>query len=371
MSNDPAEVPELAWLVALASLPGVGPARLAALTDGRDAREAWSAVLAGSEPAQRAAERRPLVARWREAAASVDVGGLWWRCVEAGVGVVGRGSPAYPRVLLEDPEPPAILFFDGDPRRQAERTAAIVGTRDCTRYGLDLAYELGGMLAEAGVSVVSGLAAGIDAAAHAGAIEAAGAAPVAVVAGGLDRPYPRENQPLWRRVAATGVVFTEAPLGVRPERWRFPARNRIIAGLSEITIVVESHESGGSLYTATEAMARDRPVLAVPGPIRSPASKGTNQLLADGCLVVTDLSDVLAVLELVHQVGSRPASVAAEPSSTGAAALLELFCWQPRSLEQLVDQSGSTLGEVSAALAALSEAELVVQRGRWFERVAR
>src|SRR5262249_38747100 len=154
--------------------------------------------------------------------------------------------------------------------------------------GIDVAFELGRDLAAAGVAVVSGLAVGIDASAHAGALHAATSPPIAVVGSGLDVIYPRRNAVLWREVERRGLVLSQAPLGALPEKWRFPARNRLIAALADAVVVVESGTTGGSLHTVTEAVRRDRVVYAVPGPVRSDASAGTNRLLADGAVPACD-----------------------------------------------------------------------------------
>ncbi len=177
----------------------------------------------------------------------------WQRHIDAGIGVVLRGSSAYPACFVDDPEPPSILFHHGDPDVVVGTRVAIVGTRDCTRYGYDLAFEMARDLAAAGISVVSGLALGIDSAAHAGALDADLAPPIAVVGSGLDVVYPRRNGPLWRRVAARGVVWSEYPLGSSAVAWHFPARNRLIAALADVVVVVESHGTGGALLTARDA----------------------------------------------------------------------------------------------------------------------
>ena len=183
---------------------------------------------------------------------------------------------------------------------------AIVGTRRCTRYGFDLARELGADLAAAGVQVVSGLALGIDGAAHRGALDAAGGAPpIGVVASGLDVVYPRAPPAAVGGGRHRGSLLSECPLGTAPEAWRFPARNRIIAALADAVVVVESAGAGGSMYTVEEALARDRPVLAVPGSVRSAASAGTNRLLAEGAGVARDADDVLAAIGQPQRPGRR------------------------------------------------------------------
>src|SRR5947208_8419119 len=250
---------------------------------------------------------RELLARWTPEAAWAAVGdrgvavlGRWEAYGEAGVAVYVLGNDAYPIVLAEDHEAPAVLFSVGELAAADGPRGAIIGSGRCTRYGRDVAFDLGRDLARAGVRVVSGLALGIDGAAHLGALAAGdGAAPpVAVVGSGLDVVYPRAHARLWAHVAEAGVVLSEAPLGARPEAWRFPARNRILAALADVVVVVESHASGGSMHTVRAAEERGKLIMAVPGSVRNPASAGTNKLLSEGLPPARDTDDVLAAVAL-------------------------------------------------------------------------
>jgi DNA processing protein len=250
-----------------------------------------------------------------------------------------------------------------------------VGTRSATRYGLGVASELGTALAEAGISVVSGLALGIDGAAHEGALggadaERAVAPPVAVVAGSLSDPYPQRHARLWRRVAHAGAVISEAPIGAADLTWRFPQRNRIIAAVSEVVVVVECHTSGGSLHTVAAAVRRSIPVTAVPGSIRSPASAGTNGLLADGCAVIRDVTDVLVALGL-RRVGSvRPTEPQSLPLlDPTAAAVLDALGWERCTVEVLLTRTGLAVDACAAALERLAQLGALVGSGGWWERV--
>jgi DNA processing protein len=193
---------------------------------------------------------------------------------------------------------------------------------------------------------------------------------VAVVGSGLDVVYPRANRRLWETVAERGVVLSEAPLGARPCRWRFPARNRIIAALADVVVVVESHAAGGSLLTATEALRRGRAILAVPGPVRSSASAGTNNLIADGAAPVRDALDVTTALGLSGVVTRASVDTRASPTPADQA-LLDAIGWQPATLDQLAGRTGQGLGEVAMALERLLSAGWVGVRGAWWERVAR
>lgn len=209
----------------------------------------------------------------------------------------------YPAALSGVPGAPAALFFGGDPAHmlpagEDERpppAVAIVGARRATPDGLEVARTLGRGLAAAGVTVVSGMALGIDAAAHAGALEGGGTT-IAVLAGGADRPYPAAKRHLHRAIRRSGAIVSEMPPGATPYRWAFPARNRIIAGLVSLTVVVEAAERSGSLITADFATQLGREVAAVPGSVLAMQSRGSNALLRDGALLVRDAQDVLDAL---------------------------------------------------------------------------
>lgn len=359
------DLPDEAWLVALLRLRGVGPARLRALLAGRSARSAWQATEAGAPEIALLSGNRELARSWVTACHQMDVSGSWALYRELGVGVLSHGSPGYPEPLLEDPEPPEVLFTHGDLAAVGPLRVGVVGTRQCTRYGVDLAHELGAMLASNGVTVVSGLALGIDAAAHGGALDAGGAPPVAVVGTGLDTPYPRRNSALWERVRSVGLVCGETPLQTPVERWRFPARNRIIAGLSQVVIVVESHETGGSLYTASQAMDRARTVYAVPGSIRSPASAGCNRLLADGCLPLCEIGDAMLAVGLHMSTVPQPEAVEVSASEH---TLLDAICWSPITFDELVSVVDMAFDDVALHVENLVGQELLCWRGRWLER---
>jgi DNA processing protein len=315
-----------------------------------------------------------MLATWQRQARLVDVAGFWARHEEAAVGVTVHGGPSFPRALVDDPEPPAVLFHAGDPGCIAGPRAAVVGTRRCSERGRRFAEELGFALSRAGVGVVSGLARGIDGAAHRGALRAAergGAPPIGVVASGLDVVYPHEHAELWARVAQTGVLLSEVPLGVRPNRWRFPARNRVIAGLADVLVVVESPAKGGSMYTVEEAMRRNVPVLAVPGAVGLRAGEGTNALIFDGAGVARDAADVLLELGLAEEApAAREADSRPVPSPEGSR-LLDAVAWQPVTLAGLVGRLDWSVGDVAEALTELRDAGWIAQAGAWFERIAR
>ncbi|MFV0526397.1 MAG: DNA-processing protein DprA [Acidimicrobiales bacterium] len=294
----PAAAAEIGARLALAGLSRIGPARLTWLLAAGSAVEAVrrlrSGDLAPDAPAPRGVTEA-MVAGWRSELDGVDPGGLIAPYRAAGIAVLGPHDPGWP--FPDDPEPPILVFARGRPglASDARPRVAIVGTRRCTTVGRRVAHRFGAELAAAGVVVVSGLATGVDGAAHRGALSVSDDV-VAVVGTGLDVVYPRANRSLWAEVAERGVILTEFPLGAAAERWRFPARNRLIAGLADAVIVVESHHRGGSLHTVDEAAGRGRPVLVVPGAVTSAASAGSNRLLVDGAVPVCSAADVLAFL---------------------------------------------------------------------------
>lgn len=383
------DLPPAAYALALASLPGCTHERLRRILQAAsfDAGKAWAALV---EPSRRGSELdlnldetlhldlgstvgmfdADLVARWRLAGRRADVAARWQAARAAGIDVRLFGGDGYPVSLLDDPDPPPVLFSLGAGPPAAvggsgRPAVAIVGTRRCTAYGADVARDLGRQLSAAGVSVVSGLALGIDGAAHEGALAAGGAPPVAVVGSGLDVVYPPRHRALWQRVAEAGLILSEAPPGASPEPWRFPRRNRILAGLAEVVVVVESHASGGSLSTVRAATERGITVMAVPGSIRSPSSAGTNRLLADGVAPVTDAQDVLVALALEGAV-----TAPAPPPRGVEDAVLDAVDWTPTATEDVLRRTGLGVAEAATRLTRLEAQGLLRRRGAWWERVA-
>ncbi|HEY1634040.1 MAG TPA: DNA-processing protein DprA [Acidimicrobiales bacterium] len=286
----------------------------------------------------------------------------------AAVAVNHLGDPGYPQVLAADHQPPAVLYSRGELDILTRPTVAVVGTRSATHYGEEVASELGRDLARAGVVVVSGLALGIDGAAHHGALAAACAPPAGVVASGLDVVYPRRHTQLWEQVATRGLLLSESALGTPAAPRRFPMRNRIIAALAHVVVVVECHRRGGALYTVTAAIERGRPVMAVPGSVRSPASEGTNALLADGCAPVRDADDALAALDLERTGRAAPAPPSHPALTEDESATLRALDWQPTPTEEIMRRTRMGLEHVAAVLDRLEQSGLVRAGGGWWER---
>lgn len=369
-------LPDEAFLTALAGLPGITPRRLAAVVAIGPA-QVWDGLVAQPPrlaPSVRAVlgDDAPEVLReWAGHARRCAVDDVWRRHARAGVGVVARHGPRYPDGAFEGERwPPEVLFHLGDLDRLAGARVAVVGTRACTGAGREVARALGTDLAAAGVAVVSGLALGIDAAAHQGALDAGGAPPIGVVGSGLDVVYPARNVALWRRVADEGLVVSEHPLGTAPRARHFPQRNRIIAALADVVVVVESHRRGGALGTAAAARRLGRTVLAVPGPVLAGAAAGTNDLLADGAGVCRGADDVLVALGMTPGARRTAAERRREPGGT-AAEVLAALGWASASADALVARSGRDLGAVALALDELVAEGWVVERNGWYERVAR
>jgi DNA processing protein len=413
-----ADLPIEAFAAALAELPGMGPARLVRVLRDGPPDVAWQQVLDGelrrAEPSPRVPEPTPGArASWAELAARWDVARRWSAIEESGIRVTHFGGEEFPEALLGDPDPPGVLFWLGDLAVLGHRRVAIIGTRQCTNYGRTVALEVGRDLAECGVCVISGLALGIDGAAHQGALLASeGVGPVGVAASGVDTPYPRKHRELWRRVAETGAVMSETAPGRPAQSWRFPARNRIIAGLAEAVVVVESHAGGGSMLTVAAAADRGIDVLAVPGPVTSPSSVGTNQLLYEGVAPVRHAGDVLAALGDLRSwpavappgadrkpafpqgpdVGRRPARADRErisghdwqpprPAPDSDRQPARSFQLEPSdrrvlgsidrtssSTSVIAERSGLPIGALSVVLLRLEGLGLVRGHGMWWER---
>jgi DNA processing protein len=268
------------------------------------------------------------------------------------------GRPGYP--IDEMPSPPPVLLAEGDrPDAFTAPRVAVVGTRAATPHGLADAREIGAFLAAAGCTVVSGLAIGIDAAAHEGALSESGAV-VGVLGTGLDVVYPRRHRALFEHVRCHGLLVSELGYGVAPRKAAFPVRNRIIAGLADAVVVVEATERGGARITADQALAYGRRVLAVPGSRRNPAAAGTNRLIYDGAQPLLEPDDVIVALGLTARARRRPAT-GAEPRGD-AARVLRACAGEPATLDQLASRTGLTLDALTAAVRSLERDRHLTRR---------
>ena len=276
------------------------------------------------------------VQRWLDAAPGRD-----W---------LALGDPRYPECLLQTADPPLLLYLQGRTDLLQARCLAIVGSRNPTPQGADNARAFAEHLGRAGLVVVSGMALGIDGAAHTGAL-AGGAGTIAVIGTGADRVYPRRHRDLAHRIADTGLIVSEFPLGTPPLAQNFPQRNRIIAGLSVGTLVVEAALESGSLITAAQAADAGREVFAIPGSIHSPQSRGCHALIKQGAKLVETAQDVLD--EIGQSPTASPAHPRALPGLDTADPLIDVMGYEPVSLDALQSRTGLATGALSARLLEL------------------
>jgi DNA processing protein len=302
--------------------------------------------------------RAPRDRAFRVFARRFDEAAYLARLRESGVDWIARSAPEFPRLLHAIHDPPPGLFVRGDDGADLLRraTVAVVGARSCSPYGAQVARMLGRDLAAAGLVVVSGLARGVDGEAHRGALEGGGTT-VAVLGCGIDRDYPAAHRELASRIRATGATVSEYAPGVEPAPWRFPARNRVIAGLSAATVVVEARDRSGALITADLALEEGREVFAVPGEITSALSAGTNDLLKLGASPLTASSDLLDVFGLVS------AECEAVALGSGAETVLARLRDGPASADELARATGLDAGALASALTELELAGCAVVGG--------
>ena len=351
--------PDWAFAAALTSVPGCGSTTAFRLLVLHEPREAYERAVA--EAASHGAR--------------IDVGAVGEmrdRCEQSGIRVSWVRDPGFPLVLAANPGPCGVFFFRGDTDCFVGRRVGIVGTRTPTPSGVYTAREIGEGLSRAGVHVVSGLAKGIDGAAHDGVRAATDGSPlpgraIAVVGSGLDVVYPRANAALWEWVADHGLLISEHPPGSAAEPHHFPRRNRLIAALSEVVVVVESRESGGSMSTVRQAIERQRDVVAVPGSPRVVSAAGTNLLIQQGCGAVTCAADILSVLALDHRHAdamTHDERVTPDPRDV---VVLEACSRGPVTLDQLMITTGCTLAELALSLGRLEATGWVMEEAGWWE----
>lgn len=350
-----------AWLRLLLT-PGVGrvSARQLLASFGsaeaiwRGGRSAWADCVG---PAKAAALSEP-PPDWDKELSRLEA----WLAAAADRHMVALGDRRYPCSLLETPDPPLVLFVQGRAESLSRTPAlAVVGSRNPTPQGAEHARRFSRALAEAGLTVISGLALGVDAEAHAGALDAGGIT-LACVGTGLDRVYPARHRDLAHRMAADGAIVSEYPLGTPPLAAHFPQRNRIIAGLSQGTLVVEAAVQSGSLITARLAADMGREVFAIPGSIHSPQSRGCHALIRQGAKLVESVDDILEELHWspTPSAAAVTAGMTATPTDTPDP-LLTAMGHEPIGLEALQDRTGLPTAQL---MARLLELELTGQVGR-------
>ncbi len=364
---------ELLALLALQLADGVGPQRAAALIEHFGSAEA---ALRASEPALADVPGvgPRTAAAIRQSASSGEAARELHLARSAGVAVHAIGRAGYPAWLAPLPGSPRLLFMRGEVLPGDERAVAIVGTRHPTAYGRRIAARLADGLARAGVMVVSGMARGIDGIAHTAALDAGGRS-IACLAGGLSRIYPPEHRALSERIAANGALVTESLMGQEPLKGLFPARNRIISGLSRVIVIVQAGEQSGALITATHAAEQGRTVMAVPGAVDEEQSAGCHRLIRDGAGLCRSADDILEEMEGIRP--SAPPPPRAEPPPTAVtvppdgpeAAVWAMLEAGPRHMDELARDSGLDVSRLSMLL-TMMEMRRTVRRlpGNRFER---
>jgi DNA processing protein len=354
-------------LIALASLPAMTPRRLRIMLDEHAPAEVLDRLRRGARfgPKVEPADLTEMFTALRAQAKRVDPRRVVEQCAADQIDVVTQHDATYPAILDDDPFKPAVLFVRGNLAVLAARRVAIVGTRNATAAGRATAFELGEALARNGVAVVSGLARGIDGAAHRG-VRASDGQAIGVVGNGLDVAYPKQNADIWQWVGEHGLLISEWPPGAPPDDFHFPLRNRIIAGLSEVLVVVESREHGGSLITAREAGDRGLTVMAVPGSLHNAAAAGTNTLISEGATVVTCVDDVLVALHLDHS-RDLGRSMFEPPVDALSADVLARCRDRPHTIDMIAGALAVPVPDAAVALSRLEQLGLIVDTGGWFE----
>jgi DNA processing protein len=358
--------------VALNMLPTMGPVRLRKLLE---VFETPDRILAAKRDALRAVEGigREVVEQITNWESLVDLAAELQRIRDFGATVITAESPLYPRQLREIHSAPIVLYVWGELLERDQHAIAVIGSRRTTHYGLESAKKLSYQLAYAGLTVISGLARGIDTAAHQGALAAKGRT-VAVIGSGLSKLYPPENAALAERIrSGNGAVVSEFSMDVEPDRQTFPMRNRIISGWSNGLLVVEAGVNSGALISVTQALEQGRNVYAVPGHINTPTAIGSNRLIQQGAKLVMDASDILDDLQILLPE-TKPAAEAATRAlpilTDDEAKVYEAIRETETSIDDIASKAELPSGTVSSTLLRLELKKLVKQLpGKYFVKL--
>ncbi len=349
-----------AYWVGFNYVKGIGSVRMRALLEAFDGdlQAAWNAPTAHF---LNLGLNNRIIENLTKVRSQVNLEQIWQRMVSAGITALTWDDENYPRMLKEIDQPPPIIYQKGEILPEDETAVAIVGTRRVTAYGRGVTEDLAAFLARNRITVISGLARGVDAVAHKSALRAGGRT-IAVLGSGVDRIYPPENQQLAAEIAESGAVISDYPPGTAPESNNFPPRNRIISGLSLAVVIVEAGETSGALITASFAANQNRDVLAVPGNITSPNSKGTNMLILNGARPLLNPEDVLEVLNL-EQVNTRRMARKTLPADATEQQILDVIGEGTLSVDEISFLSALPIEIVSATLAMMELKGLVRNSG--------
>ncbi len=350
--------PKLYW-IGFNLVKGIGSVRFKALLDffGSPAI-AWQAP---GEALLNAGLSPKIIENLQKIRSQVSLEQVWNRIQAQGIEVLTWDDPTYPPMLKEIDQPPPVLYMRGSLQPTDEWAVAIVGTRRVTPYGRQVAEEIANALAQSGITVVSGLAIGVDTFAHQAAIRAGGRT-LAVLGSGVDVIYPNSNRRLADEIIGQGALLSDYAPGTGPEATNFPPRNRIISGLARAVVVVEAGETSGALITASFANEQGRDVFAVPGSIYGPQSKGTNRLIQQGAAPLLSPQDVLEAINVTMIVEHKAARVNL-PADATEAALHKILSSEPMHVDEILQQSNLPVDKVSAALTMMELKGMVRQVG--------
>jgi len=350
--------PRQYW-VAFSLVKGIGAVRFQALLDYfGDPQIAWGAPTGALRDIGLSEKVIDNLVKVRS---SVDLDMIWDQIESKGISILIQSDEGYPKHLKELNQPPPVLYKQGDLIAEDVWAIAIVGTRRVTAYGRQVAEDIAGGLARNGITIISGLARGVDSIAHQAALDAGGRT-IAVLGSGIDRIYPPENRQLAEKIVANGALISEYFPGTAPEASNFPQRNRLISGLSMAVIVIEAGQSSGALITASFAADQGREVFAVPGNINSPASMGTNRLILDGAHPLLSVDQVLETLEL-KKVSEHQTARIVLPGDAIEAQLLEALGEVPLHVDEITNRTEIPVEKVTATLALMELKGMVRQVG--------
>lgn len=350
--------PRKYW-IGFSFVKGIGPVRFQQLLDFFGKPDiAWQAPTEALREAGLGAKIADNVVRTR---LSLDLDREWEHIQEEGITVLTWEDEGYPRRLKEIDQPPPVLYVKGDLSPDDEWPVAIVGTRRVTAYGRQVTEEIASTLSRNGLTIISGMARGIDAIAHQAALSVGGRT-IAVLGCGVDRIYPPEHSGLAERIIEHGALISDYAPGTPPEASNFPPRNRIISGLSMAVVVTEAGQRSGALITASFAADQGRDVFAVPGNIMSPQSRGTNRLIQDGAFLILDPKDVLEVLSLSMVTQHRAARVVL-PADAVEAQLYQTLGHEPLHIDEIGARTDLPIDRVTATLALMELKGMIRQVG--------
>jgi DNA processing protein len=340
-------------------IKGIGAVRLQGLIAYfSDLESAWNADQASLGEAGMGSK---VIERILQARENIDLDQVWEKIEKQGIKIITWEDEAYPSRLKEIDQPPPVLFVRGEYLQDDLFAVALVGTRRVTPYGRQITEELASFLAANGITVVSGLARGVDAVAHQTALKAGGRT-IAVLGSGVDKIYPPEHRTLAEQIMERGAIVSDYAVGTPPDASNFPPRNRIISGLALAVVVVEAGETSGALITAEFAAEQGREIFAVPGSILAPQSKGTNKLIQNGAHPLLSANDLMQALDLTR-VGEHKSARRVLPADETEARVLTLMGSEPLHVDEIRSQTGLPIEKVSAALALMELKGMVRQVG--------